>query len=99
MSNLFSLEGQTALVTGASSGLGRHFALTLAKAGARVAVCARRANRLKELVEEIETFDGRAMAISMDVTDHDSIVAAVDTAETELGAIHVLINNAGTTVT
>ena len=99
MSNMFSLEGQTALVTGASSGLGRHFALTLAKAGARVAVCARRADRLKDLVEEIEAFDGRAMAISMDVTDPDSIVTAVDAAETELGAIHVLINNAGTTVT
>ena len=99
MSNLFSLEGQTALITGASSGLGRHFALTLAKAGARVAVCARRADRLQELVEEIEAFDGRAMAFSMDVTDHDSIVKAVDAAETELGAIHVLINNAGTTVT
>ena len=99
MSNPFSLEGQTALVTGASSGLGRHFALTLAKAGARVAVCARRTDRLKELVEEIEAFDGRAMAFSMDVTDHDSIVSAIDGAETELGATRVLVNNAGTTVT
>ena len=99
MSNLFSLEGRTALVTGASSGLGRHFSLTLARAGARVAVCARRADRLKELVEEIEAFDGRALAFSMDVTDHDSIVSAVDGAETELGAIRVLVNNAGTTVT
>lgn len=99
MNNLFSLDGQTAVITGASSGLGRHFALTLARAGARVAVCARRADRLNDLVQEIEAIDGCAIAFSMDVTDHDSIVAAVDGAESELGAIRILINNAGTTVT
>jgi NAD(P)-dependent dehydrogenase (short-subunit alcohol dehydrogenase family) len=54
---------------------------------------------LNDLVQEIEAIDGCAMAFSMDVTDHDSIVAAVDGAESELGAIRVLINNAGTTVT
>ena len=98
MTNLFAMEGQIALVTGASSGLGRHFALTLARAGAHVAVCARRSDKLAGLVDEIESFDGRAMAFSMDVADIASIEAAVDAAETELGAIGVLINNAGIAV-
>jgi len=98
VSDFFSMEGQTALVTGASSGLGRHFALTLARAGAHVAVCARRTEKLASLVDEIEAFDGRAMAFAMDVTDLASIEAAVDAAETELGALNVLINNAGIAV-
>ena len=98
MSNPFSLEGQTVLVTGASSGLGRHFSQTLAKAGAKVAVCARRTDKLATLVEEIEAFDGRAMAFAMDVTDQQSIADAVDGAETELGPISVLVNNAGISV-
>ena len=92
------MTGQTVLVTGASSGLGHHFALTLARAGARVAVAARRADRLADLVDEIAAFDGRAMAFSMDVTDSASIAEAVDAAETELGALSVLINNAGIAV-
>ncbi len=99
MSGLFSLEGRTALVTGASSGLGRHFAATLAGAGARVAACARRADRLEELVGEIEASGGRAGAFPMDVTDPGSVVSAVDGAEAALGGIDVLVNNAGTTVT
>lgn len=95
MTTPFLLDGRVALVTGASSGLGRHFAHTLARAGAKVAVAARRLDRLHELVEEIEGFDGRALAISLDVTDPLSVAAAVRTAETELGAIAVLVNNAG----
>ncbi len=95
MTTPFLLDGRVALVTGASSGLGRHFAHTLARAGAKVAVAARRLDRLHELVEEIEGFDGRALAISLDVTDPLSVAAAVHTAETELGAIAVLVNNAG----
>ena len=98
LSTPFALDGQTVLVTGASSGLGRHFSLTLAKAGAKVAVCARRTEKLASLVEEIETFDGRAMAFAMDVADVTSIAAAVDAAETELGPISVLVNNAGISV-
>jgi len=98
LSNPFAMDGQCVLVTGASSGLGRHFSLTLAKAGARVAVCARRTDRLASLVDEIESFDGRAMAFSMDVTDPESIAAAVDGAETELGPLSVLVNNAGLSV-
>jgi NAD(P)-dependent dehydrogenase (short-subunit alcohol dehydrogenase family) len=95
----FALEGVTALVTGASSGLGRHFALTLARSGARVAVCARRTDRLAALVEEIEDFDGRAMAFALDVTDAASVRATVDATETELGALGVVVNNAGVEVT
>ncbi len=59
--SLFDLDGQVAIVTGASSGLGRHFALTLARAGAKVALAARRADPLDELARQIEAFDGRAI--------------------------------------
>ncbi len=91
----FSLDGKVAFITGASSGLGRHFAVTLARAGAKVAVAARRIAKLDELVREIEAFDGRAAALDLDVTDAASVSAAVSAAETELGAITVLVNNAG----
>ena len=94
----FDLTGKVALVTGASSGLGRRFALTLAKAGAKIGVAARRADRLAEVVREIEAFDGRAVPIPLDVTDPASVRAAVAAAETELGPIGVLVNNAGTIV-
>ena len=92
------LDGKVAMVTGASSGLGRHFAVTLARAGAKVAAAARRLDKLRELVGEIEGFDGRAVALSLDVTDAASVRAAVAAAETELGAITILVNNAGVTV-
>jgi NAD(P)-dependent dehydrogenase (short-subunit alcohol dehydrogenase family) len=91
----FVLDGKVAMVTGASSGLGRHFATTLARAGAKVAVAARRLDRLRELVREIEAFDGRAIPLSLDVTDQASVREAVAAAETELGAITILVNNAG----
>ncbi len=92
---LFDLAGQAAIVTGASSGIGRHLAMTLAHAGAKVAVGARRADRLDELVRQIEAFDGRAMPVSLDVTDAGSVRACVNAAETELGPISILVNNAG----
>ena len=92
---IFDLSGKTALVTGASSGLGRHFAVTLARAGAKVALAARRTDALTVLAEEIEGFDGRAMAFELDVTDRSSICACVEALETELGALSILVNNAG----
>ncbi len=98
MDDLFQLDGKCALVTGASSGLGRHFSLTLARAGAKVAVAARRVDKLQELVEEIAGFDGRAIAVELDVTDSDSVRHAVKTAETELGPVTILVNNAGINV-
>src|SRR5215467_342226 len=94
----FDLTSKVALVTGASSGLGRRFALVLAKAGAKVGVAARRADKLAEVVREIESFDGRAVPIPLDVTDPASVRTAVAAAETELGPIGVLVNNAGVIV-
>src|SRR3546814_7662043 len=77
---LFDLSGHHALVTGASSGLGRHFALTLAKAGAAVAVGARRADKLAELVDEITATGGTAVAVNLDVGQRASVIAALDEA-------------------
>ncbi|MFT3754420.1 MAG: SDR family oxidoreductase [Pseudoxanthomonas sp.] len=96
---LFDLRGRNALVTGASGGLGRHFALVLAKAGASVAVGARRADKLAELVEEISAAGGHAVAVGMDVSSRDSIAAALDEAAGELGTLDVIVNNAGVTAT
>lgn len=89
------IAGRAALVTGASSGLGRHFALTLARAGAKVAIAARRADRLGALAAEIAAFDGRAVPVVMDVTDAASIEAGIAAAETELGPLAIVVNNAG----
>jgi NAD(P)-dependent dehydrogenase (short-subunit alcohol dehydrogenase family) len=94
----FDITGRVAIVTGASSGLGRHFALTLARAGAKVAIAARRAEALDETARQVEAFDGRALPIVLDVTDAASVRHCVAEAETELGPISILINNAGTAV-
>ena len=89
------LSGRVAFVTGASSGLGAQFARTLAKAGAGVVLAARRVERLKALRAEIEAEGGVAHVVTLDVTDPDSIKAAVAHAETEMGAIDILVNNSG----
>lgn len=91
----FSLRGRVALVTGASSGLGRHFAAVLAEAGARVVVAARRLERLESLVSEVEQAGGQALAVAMDVTDSDSVLTALTTVENQFGPVEILINNAG----
>ena len=93
--NLFDLTGAVALVTGASSGLGRHFAKVLAANGATVALAARRADKLASLAGEIAADGGTAMAVACDVTDHDSVTAAFDTVEAQIGPVTLLINNAG----
>lgn len=95
MTDLFDLSGQAALVTGASGGLGRHFAIALARAGAKVALCARRADRLAEVAREIQAMDGSAMPIVMDVIDAHSVRDGVAAAETELGSLSILVNNSG----
>ena len=95
MPPLFDIAGKAAIVTGASSGLGRHFALTLARQGAKVALMARRIDRLAELRKEIEGFDGRAVEIALDLARGKSVREAVAAAEEELGPIAILVNNAG----
>jgi len=89
------LTGQTALVTGASSGLGRRFALTLAAAGAKVALAARRLDKLEALSEEIRAAGGVAQPFAVDVTDADQLIAVVGRAEATLGPVTILVNNAG----
>jgi NAD(P)-dependent dehydrogenase (short-subunit alcohol dehydrogenase family) len=93
------LSGRVALVTGASSGLGMQFAKTLARAGAGVVLAARRIERLKTLRAEIEADGGDAHVVGLDVTDLDSIRAAVAHAETEMGVIDILVNNSGVSTT
>jgi NAD(P)-dependent dehydrogenase (short-subunit alcohol dehydrogenase family) len=89
------LAGQVALVTGASSGLGHRFAKVLASRGAKVALAARRVDRLEALAREIRDEGGEAVAVEMDATDADQMVSAVATAEAELGLVTILVNNAG----
>jgi len=91
----FDLTGKIALVTGASSGIGRRFAITLAGAGAAVAACARRTDKLAATVAEIEAAGGRAIGVAMDVTDAGSVARAFDAVGSELGPVTVLVNNAG----
>jgi len=92
--NPFSLQGRTALVTGASSGLGRHFASVLSKAGANVVLAARRLDRLQSLAAQIEAEGGKALAVTLDVTDPASVKTAFDAAGA-LGPVTILVNNAG----
>ncbi|MBP3981213.1 glucose 1-dehydrogenase [Acidovorax sp. JG5] len=94
----FRLDGRVVLVTGASSGLGTHFARLLAQAGARVAVAARRADKLQAVVDSITQDGGQARALSIDVSDGASVRACLD-ALASWGAPDVVVNNAGVTVT
>ena len=91
MSDTLPLAGKCALVTGASSGLGAHFAEVLAAAGAHVIIAARRQAALVELAGKIGAAGGRATAVSLDVTDSKSIAAL----EPQLGNLDILVNNAG----
>ena len=95
--NLFSVKGKIALVSGASSGLGEHFAEMLASHGALVVCGARRLERLSALVDKIEASGGKALAVAMDVTDRASVNAAFDRAEEVFGTPEVLVCNAGAT--
>ena len=99
MPGLFDLQGKHVLVTGASSGLGQHFARFLAGAGARVSLAARREQALARTVEEIQAASGQAQPVVMDVTDAASIARAFDRAEAGFGPVLVVVNNAGVTAT
>jgi NAD(P)-dependent dehydrogenase (short-subunit alcohol dehydrogenase family) len=99
MSYNIDLSGRVAFVSGASSGLGAQFARTLSQAGAAVVLAARRVERLKTLRAEIESAGGDAHVVALDVTDPDSIKAAVAHAETEVGTIDILVNNSGVSTT
>ena len=94
-----NLQNKVAMVTGASSGLGAQFAKVLAAQGAHVVLASRRIERLKELRAEIEAAGGAASVQAMDVSDIASIKAAVAHAETEVGAIDILVNNSGVSTT
>ncbi|WP_374606731.1 SDR family NAD(P)-dependent oxidoreductase [Diaphorobacter nitroreducens] len=94
----FRLDGRVVLVTGASSGLGQHFARLLASVGARIAVAARRADKLQGVVDDIAAAGGEARAFTLDVTDAASVRACLD-AVGAWGVPDVVINNAGVTVT
>src|SRR5215510_7112670 len=89
MSKRFDLTGKVALVTGASSGLGVHFARTLAEAGASVAIAARRADRLSSLQAELQSTGGKAVAVELDVQSSDSITAAFAAVEKALGPVDI----------
>ena len=92
-----SLEGRTALVTGASQGIGRACALTLAKAGARIALAARNEAKLAEVAAEIRAGGGTAEVFAIDMASEESIKAGAKAALGHFGSIEILVNNAGIT--
>jgi NAD(P)-dependent dehydrogenase (short-subunit alcohol dehydrogenase family) len=94
----FGLQGKRALVTGASSGLGHHFAISLAQAGAAVIVAARSVDKLAQSVAEITAAGGNAVAVRMDVTDLASVKGGFDQIEAAGGVADIIVNNAGVAV-
>src|SRR4051794_41608645 len=93
--DLFSLDGKVAIVTGASSGLGVAFAIGLAEAGADVAICARRVEKLEETRAKVEATGRRCIAVQADVAKPEDCQRVVDETVEQLGRVDVLVNNAG----
>lgn len=89
------LDGKVALITGASSGIGKATAIALAEEGAQVAIAARRSDRLNDLAKQIEAAGGKALPIVADVTDEAQVKALIQKVNTDLGRIDILVNNAG----
>jgi NAD(P)-dependent dehydrogenase (short-subunit alcohol dehydrogenase family) len=99
MNNDMRLQGKVAFVTGASSGLGRHFAAVLAGAGARVAIGARRVAALESLATELRAKGATVEVLALDVTQSESVESALAQADAKLGGLDVLVNNSGVSVT
>jgi len=93
------LDGKVAIITGASSGIGEATAIALASVGAKVAIAARRGDRLNSLAQRIEKSGGKALPIVTDVTDETQAQNLVQKANTELGRVDILVNNAGIALT
>jgi NAD(P)-dependent dehydrogenase (short-subunit alcohol dehydrogenase family) len=94
----FDLNGKVALITGASGGLGQHFAEVLARAGARVGLAARRTDALKSAARDIVAAGGTAATAKLDVTQSASIDQAIAAIEGELGPVDILVNNSGVSI-
>lgn len=94
---MYDLTGRHILVTGASSGFGRHFATMLAGKGARVTLAARRRDALAEAVAEISRSGGSAQGVALDVTKASDVARALAEAESAFGPVRGIVNNAGTT--
>jgi 3-oxoacyl-[acyl-carrier protein] reductase len=95
--NMFSLDGQIALVTGGSQGIGRATALVLARCGADVAVMARSLDKCEAVADEVRAAGRRALAVKGDIGDAAEIKAAVEKVSSELGLVSILVNNAAIT--
>lgn len=93
-----SMSGRTAMITGASSGVGAHIARLLSGAGANVVLGARRIERTKALADELATASAGALAVAMDVADEASVIAAYDAAEARFGTVDTIIANAGVSI-
>src|SRR5688500_13728882 len=93
--DMFSLEGKTALVTGASRGIGRAIALGFAEAGADVAVAARTEEDLNTLAKEIDSLGRKALVLPTDVRDREAIQAMFDKTVESFGHLDIVVNNAG----
>lgn len=99
VADIFNLGGRTVLVTGASSGLGAHFAQLLARCGCRVALAARRRERLEVQVAQLQENGLQAAAFALDVTSRESVVRCLEEVEAHFGALQVVVNNAGVSKT
>src|SRR5690606_6311329 len=93
--DLFRLDGEVAVVTGAGTGIGRGIALGLASAGADVVVAARRAQMIESVAEEIRGLGRRALAVPTDVMDDDQVQTLIDATVAEFGKLDIWVNNAG----
>ena len=95
INEIFSVKDKVILITGASSGFGKHFALTLSNAGAKIILSARRQEALDKLSKEIKNSGNESIVIPLNVSSKDSVTNLIKESESKMGHIDVLINNAG----